>query len=167
MYTLPALDHDDALAILAAAQAHALAQQWPVSIAVCDAGGHLLAFVRLKGANLASSKIAPAKAHTAVMMKRDTKLVEDMVNGGRVAFLSAPGIDGQLEGGRWAVHRCGGRQRRQGAGRRPGGGGGHRGLAAGLSGPSQKGFSVTLVRFAGTLRPLGGRAGIGVGVSRG
>jgi glc operon protein GlcG len=99
MYTLPALDHDDALAIVAAAQAHALKQQWPVSIAVSDAGGHLLAFVRLKGANLASAKIAPAKAHTAVMMKRDTKLVEDMVNGGRVAFLSAPGIDGQLEGG--------------------------------------------------------------------
>jgi glc operon protein GlcG len=99
MYTQPALDHDDALAILAAAQAHALQQQWPVSIAVSDAGGHLLAFVRLKGANLASSRIAPAKAHTAVMMKRDTKLVEDMVNGGRVAFLSAPGIEGQLEGG--------------------------------------------------------------------
>jgi uncharacterized protein GlcG (DUF336 family) len=94
MYTLPALDHEDALAIVAAAQAHALAQQWPVSIAVCDAGGHLLAFVRL-----ASAQIAPAKAHTAVMMKRDTKLVEDMVNGGRVAFLSAPGITGQLEGG--------------------------------------------------------------------
>lgn len=99
MYTSPVLDHDDALAILAAAQSHAQAQQWPVSIAVCDAGGHLLAFVRLKGANPASAQIAPAKARTAALLKKDSRLVEEMVNGGRVAFLSAPGLDGQLEGG--------------------------------------------------------------------
>jgi glc operon protein GlcG len=99
MFTAPVLDHEDALAMLTAAQAHALAHQWPVSIAVCDAGGHLLAFVRLKGANAASAQIAPAKARTAALLKRDTRLVEEMVNGGRTAFLSAPGLDGQLEGG--------------------------------------------------------------------
>lgn len=99
MFTKPALDHDDALRILAVAQAHALAKGWAVSIAVCDDGGHLLAFVRLKGANTASSQIAPAKARTATLMKRDTRLVEEMVNQGRTAFLSAPGLDGQLEGG--------------------------------------------------------------------
>ena len=32
-------------------------------------------------------------------MKRDTKLVEEMVNTGRAAFLSAPDLDGMLEGG--------------------------------------------------------------------
>lgn len=94
-----ALTHDDALLLLEAAKAEAFKQQWPVSIAVCDDGGHMLAFVRLDGANLASSRIAPAKARTAVLMKRDTKLVEDMVNGGRNAFLSAPDLDGMLEGG--------------------------------------------------------------------
>jgi len=99
MITKPAIQHDDALRILQAAQAHATAQKWPVSIAVCDEGGHLLAFVRLAGANLASTHISQAKAHTAVLMKRDTKLVEDMINGGRTAFLSAPQLDGMLEGG--------------------------------------------------------------------
>lgn len=99
MFNVTVLDHQDALAILGAAQAHAVDKGWAVSIAVCDAGGHLLAFVRLRGANLASAQIAPAKARSAVLMKRETRLVEEMVNGGRTAFLSAPGIDGQLEGG--------------------------------------------------------------------
>ncbi len=99
MITKPALEHADALHILQAAQAEALKQGWPVSIAVCDDGGHLLAFVRLNGANVASARISQSKAHTAALMKRDTKLVEDMVNGGRTAFLSAPHLDGMLEGG--------------------------------------------------------------------
>jgi uncharacterized protein GlcG (DUF336 family) len=99
MINKPAIQHDDAQYILKAAQAHALQQKWPVSIAVCDDGGHLMAFVRLTGANLASTQIAQSKAHTAVMMKRDTRLVEEMVNGGRIAFLSAPRLDGMLEGG--------------------------------------------------------------------
>lgn len=99
MHSKPVLAHDDAMAILQAARLEALKQTWPVSIAVCDDGGHLLAFARLDGANLASSRIAPAKAHTAVMMKRETRLVEEMINGGRDAFLSAPGLEGMLEGG--------------------------------------------------------------------
>jgi glc operon protein GlcG len=99
MITKPAIQHDDALFILQAAQAHAMQLGWPVSIAVCDEGGHLLAFVRLNGANLASARISQSKAHTAVMMKRETKLVEEMINGGRSAFLSAPDLDGMLEGG--------------------------------------------------------------------
>ncbi|RTL28505.1 MAG: heme-binding protein [Burkholderiales bacterium] len=99
MHSKPVLAHDDAMAILQAAKLEALKQTWPVSIAVCDDGGHLLAFARLDGANLASSRIAPAKAHTAVMMKRETRLVEEMINGGRDAFLSAPGLEGMLEGG--------------------------------------------------------------------
>ncbi|HRH18219.1 MAG TPA: heme-binding protein [Aquabacterium sp.] len=99
MLSKPALSLDDAQQLIQAAQAEAVQQQWPVSIAVCDEGGHLLAFVRLDGANLASARIAPSKARTAVMMKRDTKLVEEMVNTGRSAFLSAPDLAGMLEGG--------------------------------------------------------------------
>lgn len=90
---------DDAVKVLQAAQAEATAHQWPVSIAVCDDGGYLLAFVRLPGANLASADISQAKAQTAARMRRDTKGVEEMINGGRTAFLSAPGLAGLLEGG--------------------------------------------------------------------
>ena len=46
-----------------------------------------------------SSHIAPSKARTAALGRRDTALYEDMINKGRVAFLSAPTIDGLLEGG--------------------------------------------------------------------
>jgi uncharacterized protein GlcG (DUF336 family) len=46
-----------------------------------------------------SSHIAPAKAHTAALGRRESKVYEDIVNGGRTAFLSAPAIDGLLEGG--------------------------------------------------------------------
>ena len=99
MLTKPVLAHEDAMQILQAATAEALRQQWPVSIAVCDDGGHLLAFVRLNGANLASARISQAKARTAAMLKRDTALVEDMIRAGRTAFLSAPDLDGMLEGG--------------------------------------------------------------------
>lgn len=93
------LTRDDAMAIIGAAEAEASKNCWAVSIAVCDAGGHLLAFVRLNGANLVSAQISQAKAHTAALMRRETKGVEDMVNQGRVAFLSAPGVQGLLEGG--------------------------------------------------------------------
>ena len=33
------------------------------------------------------------------MGRRESKVYEDMVNGGRTSFLSAPGMDGLLEGG--------------------------------------------------------------------
>lgn len=90
---------DDAAQVPQAAQAEATQHEWPVSIAVCDDGGYLLAFVRLSGANLASADIAQAKAQTAARMRRETKGVEEMINGGRTAFLSAPGLAGLLEGG--------------------------------------------------------------------
>ena len=46
-----------------------------------------------------SAHIAPGKARTAALGRRESKVYEDMVNGGRTAFLSAPGLDGLLEGG--------------------------------------------------------------------
>lgn len=66
---------------------------------MCDEGGHLLAFVRLPGANIASATISQAKARTAAQMRRETQGIEDMINEGRVAFLSAPALDGMLGGG--------------------------------------------------------------------
>ena len=71
----------------------------PMSIAIVDDGGHLLSFQRLDGAAPISAHIAPAKAHTAAMGRRESKVYEDMINGGRVSFLSAPNLEGMLEGG--------------------------------------------------------------------
>jgi uncharacterized protein GlcG (DUF336 family) len=90
---------EDAFKALQAAQQEAGANQWAVSIAVCDDGGHLLGFVRMPGANVASATISQAKAATAAQMKRETKGIEEMINAGRYAFLSAPKLEGLLEGG--------------------------------------------------------------------
>lgn len=95
----PYLTHDDARRIAAAAEAEARTHQWAVTIAVVDDGGHLLWLQRLDGAPPVSAHIAPAKAHTAALGRRESKGYEDVINGGRTAFLSAPAIQGMLEGG--------------------------------------------------------------------
>ena len=99
MKTKHELELADVKAVAAAAEAEALKNNWAVSIAIVDAGGHLLHFARLDGAAPVSSHIAPAKANTAALGRRETKGYEDVINGGRTSFLSAPTIDGLLEGG--------------------------------------------------------------------
>nr|WP_316638982.1 heme-binding protein [uncultured Roseateles sp.] len=95
----PVLTLADVRSIAAAAEAEAVAHQWAVSIAIVDDGGHLLWLQRLDGAAPISAQIAPAKANTAALGRRESKVYEDMVNQGRVSFLSAPGLQGLLEGG--------------------------------------------------------------------
>lgn len=93
------LEFADIQAVADAARAEALQNHWAVSIAVVDAGGHLLHFQRLDGAPPVSAHIAPAKAHTAALGCRESKVYEDVINNGRTSFLSAPAIEGMLEGG--------------------------------------------------------------------
>jgi glc operon protein GlcG len=99
MKTKPLLTLEDVRAIAAAAEAEALKNQWAVSIAIVDDGGHLLWMQRLDGAAPISAEIAPAKARTSALGRRESKVYEDMINGGRVSFLSAPVLSGMLEGG--------------------------------------------------------------------
>lgn len=98
MKTKPYLTREDVGRIAAAAEAEAVAHGWAVTIAIVDDGGHLLALQRLDGAAPASSQIAPAKARTAALGRRESKVYEDMINQGRHSFLSAP-LEGLLEGG--------------------------------------------------------------------
>lgn len=93
------LEFSDVRAMAAAAEAEALKNNWAVSIAIVDDGGHLLWFQRLDGAAPISSHIAPAKARTSALGRRESKVYEDMINGGRASFLSAPSLEGMLEGG--------------------------------------------------------------------
>jgi uncharacterized protein GlcG (DUF336 family) len=95
----PLLTLDDVKRIAAAAEAEATANQWAVSIAVVDDGGHLLWMQRLDGAPPMSAHMAPAKARTSALGRRESRLYEEMINQGRTAFLSAPLLDGMLEGG--------------------------------------------------------------------
>ena len=89
----------DVKTIAAAAEAEALANNWAVAIAIVDDGGHLLWFQRLDGVAPISSHIAPAKAKTAALGRRETKVYEDIINNGRTAFITAPFLEGMLEGG--------------------------------------------------------------------
>lgn len=99
MQTRPMLTLADVRAIAQAAETEARAQGWAVTIAIVDDGGHLLWLQRLDGAAPLSSHIAPAKARTAALGRRESKVYEDTINQGRYAFLSVPAVDGLLEGG--------------------------------------------------------------------
>ncbi len=99
MQTKPFMVLEDVKRVARAAEAEAEKNKWAVVIAVCDDGGHLLWLQRMDGAAPISSEIAPAKARTAALGRRASKIYEDMINGGRVSFLSAPALEGMLEGG--------------------------------------------------------------------
>ena len=99
MKTKSTLEYADIVAISAAAEGEAIKNNWAVTIAIVDDGGHLLSLRRLDGAAPVSAHIAPAKAHTAAVGRRESKVYEDMINGGRMSFLSAPDLKGLLEGG--------------------------------------------------------------------
>lgn len=93
------LELSDVKAVLAAAEAEAVKNNWGVAIAVVDDGGNMLGFSRLDNVAPVSAHIAMSKAHTAAMGCRESGVYEKMINDGRVSFLSAPAIDGLLEGG--------------------------------------------------------------------
>ena len=98
MQSKPVLELADIKLIAAAAEAEAVANKWAVSISIVDDGGHLLWLQRLDGAAPISAQIAPAKARTAATGRRESRIYEEMINAGRVSFLSAPGMEGLLEG---------------------------------------------------------------------
>jgi len=99
MKTRPFLSLEDVRAAAAAAESEALQHGWAVTIAITDDGGHLLWLQRLDGAAPISAHIAAAKARSAALGRRETKGYEEMINQGRTSFLSAPTLEGMLEGG--------------------------------------------------------------------
>ncbi|WP_233882141.1 heme-binding protein [Paraburkholderia flagellata] len=98
MRTRAVLTDEDVIRVADAAVAHARANEWNVTIAVVDDGGHLLHLRRLDGAAPITAEIAMAKARTASLGRRESKVYEDVIKQGRTAFLSAP-LTGMLEGG--------------------------------------------------------------------
>jgi glc operon protein GlcG len=99
MKTKHMLELADVRAMAQAAEAEAQRHGWAVTIAIVDDGGHLLWLQRLDGAAAISVQIATGKAHTAALGRRESKDYEEMIKGGRTAFLSAPGVQALLEGG--------------------------------------------------------------------
>lgn len=93
------MTHEDATRILLAARQEARRNNWAVTIAIVDDGGHPLALERLDGCAPIGAYIATEKARCAALGRRESKQYEEMINGGRSAFLSVPLVQGMLEGG--------------------------------------------------------------------
>ena len=98
MKTKAVLSQTEVTQILTAARSEAQNNQWPVTIVIVDDGGHPLALERLDGAAPISAYIATEKARTSALGRRESKGYEEMVNGGRTAFVTAPLLT-SLEGG--------------------------------------------------------------------
>jgi glc operon protein GlcG len=84
---------------MVACEAEAARGGWKVVIAIVDDGGHPIMVHRLDGAQWSSCDTAVGKARAAVAWKRPTRLLEEVVNNGRFAFLSISQGMAILQGG--------------------------------------------------------------------
>src|SRR5690349_826615 len=96
--TKQVLTLDTARKIAAAAEAEAKRRGATVVIAVVDDGGYLLVLERLDDTQVASVDVGIAKARTAAIFRRPSKVFEDQVKNGRVSALALPGAMA-LQGG--------------------------------------------------------------------
>jgi glc operon protein GlcG len=83
------LDQAGAQTVLRAARASAQQRNAPSAIAVVDRAGDLLAFQRMDGVRPASADLAIEKARTAARLQRPTAEIEEDINHGRTAFVTA------------------------------------------------------------------------------
>src|ERR1700688_1867923 len=74
--------------IAAAAEAEAIKNKFTMVIAIVDDGGNLMYLEKMDETQLASIEIARGKAHTALVLKRPTKALEDAVAGGRNSLIT-------------------------------------------------------------------------------
>jgi glc operon protein GlcG len=98
MHLKKSLSLAEARQIAAAAEAEAAKNQWNVTIAILDEGGHLLYLERMDDAPLAGVVVAQEKARTSVLFRRPTKSIEESILGGRLVMLALPGAT-PIEGG--------------------------------------------------------------------
>ena len=98
MRTKLVLTDEDVKKMAAATEAHAVANQWAVTVAIFDDGGHLLYLHRMDGAAPSTVEMAIGKGRTSVLGRRESKVYEEIIKQGRTAFLSAPLVS-MVEGG--------------------------------------------------------------------
>ena len=106
-----ALSLEAARKMVAAAEAEAERNHWRGVIAVADDGGWLILLERMNHAAMtASVDLAAGKARSAALFKKPTQALEDAINHGRYAAITARGfiemqggvpvvVDGEVIGG--------------------------------------------------------------------
>lgn len=98
MQNIISIGLEEAKVIVAAARAKADAEGWAVVIAIVDAAGHLILLERADGTQLGSIQVAQDKAKTALMFKRPSKALEDVVLAGKLHMAKLTGAL-PIEGG--------------------------------------------------------------------
>ena len=78
----PSVTLDQAKRAIAAGQAEARKNNWPVAIAVFDTAGQLVAFEKMDDTQSGSVDVAQDKGRSAAIYRRPTKGFEDVVGGG-------------------------------------------------------------------------------------
>jgi uncharacterized protein GlcG (DUF336 family) len=89
MRTKHCLTAADVKKMLAACEAEAAKNKWPVSISIVDDGGFLLGVLRMDGASAITAEVSFGKAKTSAMTKRPSKFFEDRLKE-RPAFAGFP-----------------------------------------------------------------------------
>src|SRR5215470_14462913 len=84
--TYASLTLEDAKQMLSAAEAKAASFGIPYCVAVVDAGGHLVAFLRQDGALIGSVHLAIDKAVTARIFDKTTSLLASLAQPGKPLF---------------------------------------------------------------------------------
>jgi glc operon protein GlcG len=87
--TAKVISEEGAQQVLSAAQQEAEKLHAPCAIAVVDASGILVAFVKMDGVRAGSPDLAIGKARTSALLQRPSAETENNVNNGRLAFVTA------------------------------------------------------------------------------
>src|SRR6516164_1295493 len=98
-YGLP-IGLEAAKKVMAAAEAEAVKNNWPMAIVILDSTGHTVMLHRLDNTQYGSIQVAEDKAHTALDFRRPSKVFEDLVAQGglNMRILALRGAS-PLEGG--------------------------------------------------------------------
>jgi len=75
----PPIDLDGAKKAMAAAEAEAKKNNWPMAIVILDSTGHTVMMERLDNTQYGSIGVAEDKAHSALDYRRPSKVFEDLV----------------------------------------------------------------------------------------
>ena len=87
-----------AKAMMAAGEAEARKNGWNVCIAIADANGELIMFQKIDDTQNGSIAVSQGKARAAALFKRPSRALEELIAGGKTAFLAVEGIV-PLQGG--------------------------------------------------------------------
>ncbi|WP_347019943.1 GlcG/HbpS family heme-binding protein [Acinetobacter calcoaceticus] len=90
----------DAEFLMEEAQKYAIEHNFKVSIAIVDETSSLLLMKRLDGASPLSSHLCLEKAKCSSISGKPSKFYEELLQSGRLGFLTMPSAQGMLEGGK-------------------------------------------------------------------